>query len=153
MYEDYELKKSIFSSLPPGTLAALILAVPFMVVDFFNYYTAGTVLVFSGPILALIYTGCGALAAYLAGQRGRRSSEFAFIGATAGLSLWLASTIVNTVVSLVIGVASLGVSLLLGIPYLCLCAPFQLLMGGLLGMLGGFLYKKFGGHHDEYYAY
>ena len=150
MYEDYVEKKSFFSSLPPGIAAALILAVPFMVVDFFNYYTAGTALIFSGPVLALIYTACGALAAYLAGQRGHRSGEFAYTGAMAGLSLWLASTIVNTIVSLVIGAASLGATLLVGIPYLCLCAPIQLLMGGLLGMLGGFLYKKFGGYHDEY---
>jgi hypothetical protein len=150
MYEDYVEKKPFYSSLPPGILAALILAVPFMVIDFFNYYTAGTVLVFSGPILALIYIGCGALAAYLSGRRGHRSTEFVYTGATAGLSLWLASTIVNTVVSLVIGAASLGVTLLFGIPYLCLCAPFQLVLGGVLGMLGGFLYKKFGGHRDEY---
>jgi len=146
--------KKFFTSVPPYFLAPLIFAIPFIAVDFFNYYSAGSALILSLPILALMYAGCGALAGYFGARQGKASSGFPLIGALAGLSLWLASTIVNTIIGLIIGTASLGFTLLLGVPYLCLCAPLQLIGGGLMGALGGFLIglTHKGESTDEYYG-
>jgi hypothetical protein len=147
MDDNYDHRTSgvvtFFSGLHPSIRAALLFAIPFIVVDFFNYYSAGTALVLSLPVLAILYGACGALACKFAAGQGRTSSDFLWIGTVGGLALWLASTVVNTVISLIIGAASLGITLFLGIPYLCLCAPFQLIGGGLMGMLGGFLYGLF----------
>jgi hypothetical protein len=132
-----------FGGLPSFVLAALIFALPFMIVDFFNYYSAGTALVLSTPVLAILYGACGALAGKLAADQEGSTPNFLVIGATAGVILWLTSTVVNTIISLIIGAASLGTTLLLGIPYLCLCAPFQFIGGGLMGGLGGFIYSLF----------
>jgi hypothetical protein len=145
---DYDLDpepsgRNFFTSIHPSVQAALIVAIPFIAVDFFNYYSAGTALVISLPILMLLYIICGALAGFLAAKQGRVSSGFPMIGALAGLTLWLSSTIINTIIGLIIGTASLGVTLLLGIPYLCLCAPLQMIGGGLMGALGGFLLGLF----------
>lgn len=144
--DDYYLDEGssgFWSGLPPSIRAAALLAIPFIVADFFNYYSAGTALVISFPLLALMYAACGALACKFAADQGRDSSEFAFLGATAGLALWAVSLVVNTVISLILGTLSLGTTLLLGLPYLCLCAPVQLIGGGLLGALGGFIYGRF----------
>lgn len=132
-----------FVGMPAWLLASLILALPFMAVDFFNYYSAGTALVISFPVLCLLYAGCGALAGFFTARKGGDPSTFALTGAFSGLALWLASTVVNTIIALILGTASLGTTLLLGVPYLCLCAPFQLFGGGLLGALGGFLFGLF----------
>lgn len=125
----------------PALRAAMIVAVPFMVADFFNYYSAGSALILTFPLLFIMYAGCGALAARFAAQDGR--SDFFYVGASAGLFLWFVSTLVNTIIALVIGAASLGVTLLAGVPYLCLCAPIQLVGGGLTGAIGGFIYSIF----------
>jgi hypothetical protein len=144
-----------FNNLSPNLRAVAIFAVPFIVADFFNYYSAGAALVFSLPILAIIYTGCGALAAKHELGSGGYASSALYTGAKAGLTLWLTSTIVNTLISLLIGAASFGTTLLLGVPYLCLCAPLQLFGGGTMGALGGFIYDKVSGKsggidYDDY---
>ena len=148
MYNDYDdtdssisRGRSFFSSMPPYVLAALIFALPFMVVDFFNYYTAGSALVLSTPVLAILYAACGFLTGKLAAGRDGSAPNFLVIGAIAAVLLWLLSTVINTIISLIVGAASLGTTLLLGIPYLCLCAPLQLIGGGLMGGLGGFIYS------------
>ena len=142
-------------NLPPVIRAAAICAIPFIVADFFNYYSAGTALVLSLPILALIYAGCGALASKFEIEEGSSVSGALYTGAKAGLTLWLTSTIVNTIISLIIGAATLGATLILGVPYLCLCAPLQLLGGGIMGALGGFIYEKISGNSsgidNDYY--
>lgn len=135
------------SNLPPSILAALIFALPFMAIDFFNYYSVGTALALSTPVLAILYAACGALAGKLALDRGGSAPNYLVIGATAGIILWLVSTVINTIISLIIGTASLGTTLLLGIPYLCLCAPLQFIGGGLMGAFGGFIYSIF--HKDS----
>lgn len=146
-----------FSSLPPYIHAPLIFSIPFIVADFFNYYSAGTALVISLPVLGLIYIICGVLSSKFAADQGRASSELLYIGAFAGLVLWLVSTVVNTIIALILGTATLGTSLLLGIPYLCLCAPLQMVGGGLMGAFGGFLYGLFFGDSipsdDDFYDY
>lgn len=147
-YDDFPSSNTFgfFNNLSPSLRAAAIFAIPFIIADFFNYYSAGAALVLSLPILALIYAGCGALAAkYELGDGGYASSAL-YTGAKAGLTLWLTSTIVNTLISLLIGAASLGTTLILGVPYLCLCAPLLLLGGGIMGALGGFIYEKISGN-------
>ena len=136
---EYASGRSSWQRLPPAVQAALVFALPFIVADFFNYYSAGTALIISFPILVLFYTGCGALTCHFAAAAGQTHSN-AYLGATGGLLLWLASTVVNTVIGLVVGTVSLGATLLLGLPYLCLCAPVQLIGGGLFGAFGGLLY-------------
>ena len=105
MWEDYddfnfdEAKSGVLGKLgglPPYVSAALMFAIPFMVVDFFNYYSAGTALVLSTPLLAIFYTACGAVAGKLAGDRDF-SPNFLLTGAFAGIILWLVSTVVNTI--------------------------------------------------------
>jgi hypothetical protein len=142
---DFGGAPDFWEGLPPGVRAATLFAIPFTAVDILNYFSAGTALALSLPVLALMYAGCGALGARYAGNDGHESSEFPFVGATAGLSLWLTSTVVNTIISLIVGTATLGSTLLLGLPYLCLCAPAQLVGGGLIGALGGLVYRLLGG--------
>jgi hypothetical protein len=147
---DADFKEKGFGlSIHPSILAALIFALPFIAVDFFNYYSAGTALALSLPVLALMYAGCGALATFFAIKQGRLSMGFPLIGALAGLMLWFVSTLVNTILSLILGTASVGLTLLLGIPYLCICAPIQLIGSGLMGALGGFLLGLFYGNKSS----
>jgi hypothetical protein len=130
-----------FRAIPLVPRAVLAFVFPFIFVDFWNYYSAGTALLLSAPILALLYAGCGALAAKFASDQS--DTRFAYTGAAAGALLWLASTLVNTAIGLVIGTASLGATLLLGVPYLCFCAPGNLILGALAGALGGAIFSWF----------
>lgn len=132
-----------WDSLAPNLKADLILLVPFIFADFFNYYSAGAALIISGPIMFVMYLGGGALSSHFALRQERTMSELPALGAITGAGLWLASTLVNVVIGLLLGTFSLGVTLLLGVPYLCLCAPFNLVGGALIGALGAWLYSLF----------
>lgn len=137
--------------LPPQLRAALLISVPFIAADFFNYYSAGTALAISLPILALMFLAGGALAAKFAADDGR--ADLIYVGALSAFLLWLISLLVNGIIALFAGLASFGASLLLGVPYICLCGPFQLVGGGLVGALGAWLYRYFAGRdgrEDEY---
>jgi hypothetical protein len=120
---------------PAQVRAALIFTVPFGIVDFFNYFSAGAAFVFSCPLLFLLYAGCGALASWFSSSHSGGGSAIG-VGAMAGALLWLISTIVNTIISLILGTASLGATLILGIPYVLLCAPLSLFMGAIAGAVG-----------------
>ncbi len=133
-----------FHSVPVIPRAILIFVLPFIFVDFWNYYSAGMAMILSAPILALLYAGCGWLAAKFACEQA--DTRFAFNGASAGGLLWLVSTLVNTFIGLLIGTASLGTTLLLGVPYLCFCAPFNLLLGAMVGAVGGLIFSWFYHH-------
>ncbi len=126
--------------LSPSTRAALALALPFTLVDSLHYLTAGTAMAFSLPVLLLIYLGCGMLAGLFARSGGGAGAAN---GAWAGAKLWLISTLVNTFVGLLAGVVSLGATLLLGVPYLLLCAPVSLALGALAGAAGEALFGWF----------
>lgn len=151
MYDDLDTaRRSGWTRLPPQVRAALVCAVPFVVADFFNYYSAGVALVLSLPILALIYLACGALAAKFAAADGR--ADLVFIGALAAFLLWAISLLINGLIALVSGAVTFGASLLLGVPYMCICGPLQLIGGGLAGALGAWIYKRVAGrrHQDEW---
>lgn len=124
-------------SFSPATRAAAVLALPFAVVDAVHYYTAGAAVVVSLPLLALLYLACGALAAHFAGREGVSSKR---VGFRAGVMLWAVSTSINTLVGIIAGVLSFGVTALLGIPYLVVCGPAHLAAGGLMGLLGAAIY-------------
>jgi hypothetical protein len=153
MYEDdYSTKSSGWSSLAPNLKADLILVLPFIFVDFFNYYSAGIALVISGPIMILLYLGSGVLCSVFALRQGRSRSQLPMLGALTGAGLWFASTLVNTLLGLLMGTLSLGTTILLGLPYLCLCAPFNLILGGAAGAVGALLYSRLFGrpNYEEF---
>lgn len=135
--------KSFFTHLPAPLTTALLFAIPFIIVDFFNYYSAGLAQTVSFPILVILYAACGAVAVKLADLKGSGSARGFVTGASAGLLLWVVSTLVNTIIGLIMGTLSMGGTLLLGIPYLCLCAPLQLLGGSVTAGLGGMVYRMF----------
>lgn len=131
---------TFFNSFSPSSRAALIFAIPFTILDAIHYYTAGTALVFSLPLVILIYLSCGAVAGKLAFTDDSEKSELIKVGAAAGVKLWFMSTVFNVVISLVLGISSFGVTLILGIPYLCLCAPIAAAGGTFIAGLGSYLY-------------
>lgn len=128
-----------FNSFSAGTRAALLFAIPFTLVDSLHYYTAGTAIVFSLPLLFVFYLLCGFLAARLQIAAGGNYGQAARQGFWSGIRLWCFSTLVNTFISLLVGAFSLGLSLVLGIPYLLLCAPVLLVLGAFVGLLGASL--------------
>ena len=135
----------LIGSFSPSTRAAALLALPFALVDAVHYYTAGTAIVVSLPLLALLYLACGALAAHFSTRTEGEGSEPKRTGFRAGITLWAFSTAINTLVSMVTGALSLGVTMLLGIPYLLLCGPVHALFGGLVALLGAAIYQSI--HH------
>jgi len=148
MSDDYtESLSSPWRRLAPQLRAALLVSIPFIAADFFNYYSAGTALILSLPVLGLLFLGCGALAAKFAADDGR--GDLVFAGATSAFILWLISLLVNGIIALIPGLISFGTTLLLGVPYICLCGPFQLIGGALMGTLGGWLYKLVAGRSER----
>jgi len=135
--------KILYESFTPASRAAILFAIPFTVVDAIHYYTAGTTLIFSFPLLALIYLLCGGLAAKITYQEALDSDKLPAAGSSAGLRLWLTSTVINTIVVMILGFASLGVTLLGGAVYLCVFAPFHALGSAMVGWLGGWFYQQY----------
>jgi uncharacterized protein YceK len=145
-----------WSGWPSQVKAALIFTIPFVIVDLFNYFFAtlsvGTVFAISCPLLFLLYAGCGAVATRFSSSQGFGSTNDIVVGATAGAALWLISTIVNTIISLILGTASLGTTLILGVPYIICCAPLSLIMGAIAGAAGALIVSRLFGHStpDEF---
>lgn len=133
----------LYRSFSPASRAAILFALPFILVDAIHYYTAGAAIVFSFPLLVLIYLFCGAVAVRIALSEEMEKDRLPKIGRSAGLRLWLISTITNTVVAALLGFASLGGTLASGAFYLCLFAPFHALGSVLAGGLGGWLYQQY----------
>ena len=134
---------NLYHSFTPASRAAMLFAIPFTLVDAIHYYTAGSALIFSLPLLGLIYVLCGGLAARFAHQDELDPGKLPAIGRSAGLRLWLTSTVINTLLALILGFASLGVSLLGGAVYLCLFAPLHALVSAMTGWLGGWVYQQY----------
>lgn len=141
--EGYEKISSGWASWNPSIRAALIFALPFGIVDFFNYYSAGVAIAISCPIMILMYAGCGAVAFKLSTDGDVSSGNPMVAGALAGACLWLISTVVNSLISLILGTVTVGMTLILGVPYILCCAPGFLLLGGCLGALGAMGYSAF----------
>jgi len=133
----------LYESFSPASRAVILFAIPFTVVDAVHYFTAGTVLAFSFPLLALIYLLCGGLAAKIAHQDAQDAHILPGVGRTAGLRLWLTSTSINILISVLVGFTTLGVTWMSGAVYLCLFAPFHAIGSALIGWCGGWLYQQF----------
>lgn len=133
---------ALYESFSPASQAAILFAIPFTVVDALHYYTAGTALIISLPVLAVIYVLCGASAARIALARGRQDLSLPRTGGLAALRLWLISTAVNSLIAILLGFTTVGLTLLSGAFYLCLSAPLQIVGSVALGILGGWIQKE-----------
>lgn len=133
----------LYHSFTPASRAAILFALPFTLIDAIHYYTAGTALVFSFPLLALIYMICGAVAVKIATSEGVETDRITQVGRSAGWRLWLVSTITNTLIATLLGFVSLGGTLASGVVYLCLFAPFHAVGSVLASSLGGWLYQQY----------
>ena len=133
----------LYNSFTPASRAVILFAIPFTLVDAIQYYTAGTALIFALPLLVLIYLLCGGLAARFAYQDLQETGNLPRAGRSAGVRLWLTSTVINTLVVILLGFASLGISILGGAAYLCLFAPLHALGSALAGWMGGWLYQQY----------
>lgn len=133
----------LYISFTPASKAAILFAIPFTIIDATHYLTAGTALIFSFPLLVLIYLLCGVLAAKIAHQEELEIKMLPGTGRSAGMRLWLTSTVINTSISVLLGFTSLGLTLLGGAFYLCLFAPLHALGSALVGWLGGWLYQQY----------
>ena len=133
----------LYDSLAPQTKAVVNLGFPFLVIDGIHYYTAGSTIAFSLPILLLIFLYCGMTAARFAYLANEDLDRLPSIGFRAGMQLWFLSTILNAALAIVIGAASLGMTTLLGIPYLLFCGPVLFLLSGFLGWVGAYLSKLY----------
>lgn len=148
---DYDHDRGVrrrFSNLPAPIQAALFVALGILILNAITFLTAGTAAALSLPLLGLIYLGCGALAARLDHEADGESNPV-LIGAASGLALWVVSFLVNAAFTLILGAPSLGLSILIGIPYLCLCGPMELLLGATISAFGGFLYGLFRGRLED----
>lgn len=132
---------TFFRSFSASTQAVLVFAIPFTIIDAIHYLTAGTTLTLSLPIICLLYVACGMLSARISVQMGTGEQDMFKLGAAAGVRLWALSTIINVLIGLLLGISSLGVTLLFGLPYICLCAPVLLAAGSVLGGFGAWLYS------------
>jgi len=142
-----KLKSSNFwafiKSFSPATQAALIFAIPFTLLDAVHYYTAGTALVITFPLLIVFYLLCGALAAKIALQSGQDRNQLPRHGRSAGLKLWLISTVINILINIFLTPVSLGASIVSGVAYLCLFALLHALSSAIAGWAGGWCYKQY----------
>ncbi len=131
----------LYHSFSPASRAVIWFVLPFTLLDAVHYYTAGAAIVFSLPLLMLIYLLCGCIAARLACLEGAQQDSFPRTGQTATIRLWLVSTMINTFLAFVLGLTTLGITIISGMFYLCL-APIHLAGSALIGWLGGWLYQR-----------
>ena len=133
----------LLQSFEPSTRAALTLLIPYAIIDAMHYFTAGSALVFTTPVIIIIYLWCGFIAARISFTANGDMDQLPQQGFKAGLKLWLFSTVINALIAIAIGVASLGATLLLGIPNLLICGPVFLVGSGIIGWAGGWITKAY----------
>lgn len=146
-FDDNPPRRGFGSGIPGPLRAALIVSVGLLILNGVTFLTAGTGAALSIPLLGLVYLGCGILAAKLDGEASVSRAPVT-AGAMGGAALWVISFLTNLLLTLLLGAPSLGISLLVGIPYLCLCSPVELLLGGILGSFGGLIYGLFSRRRD-----
>lgn len=153
MYDNYGTDDSggWFSRLPAPVRAALAVAIGLLILNVITFITAGSGAAISLPLQALVYLGSGVLGARF-GADDHDGREPIVNGALAGLTLWGFSFLIDIVLTLLLSVPSLGISLVVGVPYLCLCGPTELVGGTIIGSFGGFLYSLFSdGETNSFY--
>lgn len=144
--DDGRRPAGFFARLSPPVRAAVIVSVVMLVLNLITFLTGGAGLALSLPLQLIVYGICGGLAAkFNVDDQGSASHIVA--GAISGLVLAGISFLVNVILTLILGAPSLGISLVVGVPYLCLCGPLQVIFGGLLASFGGFVYGLFAGRN------
>jgi len=131
----------LYRSFSPASRAVIWFALPFTLLDALHYYTAGAAIAFSLPLLVLAYLVCGSIAARMACVEGAQPDTFPRTGLNAAVRLWLVSTVINTLLAFILGLTSLGITIVSSAFYLCL-APIHLAGSALTGRLGGWIYQK-----------
>ncbi len=149
---DGRTSRRAFSTWPAPIRATVLVSIGLLILNVITFLSAGTAAPLSLPLLALVYLGCGALAARFSDED-ESAANPTVVGALAGLALWIVSFLVNTLLTLLLGAPSFGLSFLVGIPILCLCGPVELLAGAFMGSLGGFLYGLIWGRSEDSYPY
>jgi len=144
-YHGFDDGGNWFSRLPAPVRAALLVVIGLLILNTITFITAGTGAAVSLPLMALVYLGCGVLGAAF-GVDAHDGRTPVVSGAMAGLTLWLFSFLIDILLTVLLSAPSLGVSLVVGVPYLCLCGPTELFIGAILGSFGGLLYGFF---HDS----
>lgn len=137
-YDEYDHRTRLSSPVK----AALIGAIAILVVHAITYFTGGLGIIVSSVLFTIIYMTVGFLAAMFDEGQGVHQNA-AFTGAAAGLILWLISIVLNMIFALVLGVPTLGFSLLVGVANICLCGSIELVMGVLVAMIGGYIHALF----------
>jgi len=147
-YYDFD-NNNRFSRLPAPVRAALLVVFALLILNTITFITVGTGATISLPLIALVYLACGVLGAMFSVNTNDGQSPV-ISGALAGLILWFFSFLINILLTILLSAPSLGISIAIGIPYLCLCAPTELFIGAILGSFGGLLYGFFDdGHNDD----
>ncbi len=141
-YDDDSRRRGFGSNSPGPLRAALFVSLVLLVLNVITFLTAGTGAALSLPLLGLVYLACGALSARFNAQDNEGRAPV-IAGAMAGGALWIISFVANILLTLLLGGFSLGIGFLIGIPYLCLCSPVELVLGAILGSFGGFVYGLF----------
>lgn len=143
-FDDNRRRGGFGLNLPGPLRAALFVSIGLLVLNLVTFLTAGAGAALSLPLLGLVYLGCGALSARFNAQDNEGRAPV-IAGAMAGGALWIISFVANILLTLLLGGFSLGIGFLIGVPYLCLCSPVELLLGAILGSFGGFVYGLFDG--------
>lgn len=138
-------KKNRFSGIPSFIKAALICAVPFIIIVVVNYLTVGISACIMIPLLLILYAVAGILAVKFNNDSGSSGKPAFIIGALGGGSLWVISAITNTIAAIVTGGLTLGVGLVLGIPYLLCVVPVELIIAGVISGLSGLIFNAAAG--------
>lgn len=131
-----------YRSFSPASRAAILFTIPFTILDAVHYFTAGSALIFSFPLVIAIYLLCGMLAANIARQEGQEYHELPKNGKNAAFRLWIVSTAINLLISLLLGFTTFGIGFLGGLLYLCLLGPFHALGSAVIGWIGAWLYQQ-----------
>lgn len=138
-FDDDRRSGGFGSNLPGPLRAALFVSIGLLILNVVTFLTAGTSAALSLPLLGLVYLGCGALSARFNAQDNEGRAPV-IAGAMGSGALWIISFVANALLTLLMGGLSLGVGFLIGVPYLCLCGPVELLLGAILGSFGGLVY-------------
>ena len=132
----------LYRSFSPASRAAILLTIPFTLVDAIHYYTAGTALVVSFPLVILVYLVCGITAGRMATRDDPTADKLFRVGGMAAFRLWLTSTVINVLISVLLGFVTVGATVVATTAYLCLSAPLHAMASWVIGGTGGWLHQE-----------
>lgn len=131
--------------LPPSLRSALIMWLFLFGIALFNSFTGHTSIIFCYPIQWLLYIANGYVAGRFALDDGASKSELARVGALAGFFAWIMPAVYYVVFSALFGLVTLGVGLV-GMVFLLICGPIDLVLHAVFGIFGAWLAGR---NHQE----